>query len=172
MTSTYHHHQSTADMSDDTANSTQTEAKSPDFDFAALPDVVRNKIYKLVFKHGELRLQYIVVRKRTAYRHAKLRVKTKALVPGRGRKREKMTPFLGPKRGSVMEFFVASRQIYTEALPILYGQNDFRFTAIQGFQKFTELSKPGLPFLRNVYIHSPGRAWSLFESGMENLTDA
>ncbi|EME39523.1 hypothetical protein DOTSEDRAFT_75250 [Dothistroma septosporum NZE10] len=162
----------TPKMTDNTATQNQATTRSPHLHFAALPDVARNKIYKLLLKHGELRLQYIVVDKGTAFRDRKLKVKAKALVPGQGKYGEKMLPFLGPQRASVSECFVASRQIYNEALPVLYGQNTFRFSAIQAFEKFTKLSKPGLPFLRNIYIHSPGRAWSLFERGMKNLTQA
>lgn len=51
----------------------------------------------------------------------------------------------------------ANRQIYHEALPVLYRKNTFSFTSITSLRQFTRDAKPGLELLRHVEIATTGR---------------
>lgn len=62
------------------------------------------------------------------------------------------------RRDSVLPLLLANRQVYSEAIPVLYGKNTF-FLRISGFEDtplafFDKLPSNHLPLLRNVFVQT------------------
>ena len=122
------------------------------FPFEKLPAELREMVYKELFVRKTVRLKYCTPA-------ANIHIVKAWTTPNCSSEKEKKLKakdriFLGKTGAAIL---CASRQIYNEALPVLYGWNTFEFQSTRAIRPWLTQTGSGIELLQSVSIMSCSR---------------